>query len=136
VVLAQHAPGEIVERAFDAFRARDVGRLLELLDPQLEFRPVTALGLAAPTGRGHGAIELWMERIDRSGAEPLAVPRVIEAVGEDQVLAVGILSERGRMSGRFAASVAWVFRVRDGRIVSAFGYPSESAARRAISDGR
>jgi len=130
------APEDIVGCAFEAFRSREVEELLALLDPELEFRPVTALGLTAPTGHGHRAIQQWIEGIDRSGAEPLAVPRAIERVGDDLVLASGVLSERGRMSGRFAASVAWVFQVRDGRIVSAFGYPSEAAARRAISDGR
>jgi ketosteroid isomerase-like protein len=129
-------PEDIVRRSFEAFRARNVADLLDLLDPELEFRPVTALGLTAPTGHGHRAIEMWMDGIARSGAEPLAVPRTIELVGDELVLAAGVLSERGRMAGRFAASVAWVFRVRHGRIVSAFGYPSEAAARRAIREGR
>ncbi len=130
------APEEIVRRSFEAFRARNVTELLDLLDPELEFRPVTALGLTAPTGHGHRAIELWMDGMDRSRAEPLAVPRTIERISDELVLAAGVVSERGRMAGRFAASVAWVFRVRGARIVSAFGYPSEAAARRAISDGR
>ncbi len=132
--LVQPTGAEIVASAFHAFARRDKGALLVLLDPQIEFRPVNALGLTEGSGRGHEAVLLWMEGIDRAGTEPLASPRTIEMVGADMVLAAGVLSERGLGGGRFAASVAWLFRVRDGLIVSAFGYSSETAARRALHD--
>jgi ketosteroid isomerase-like protein len=132
--LVQPTAGEIVASGFRAFARHDKRALLALLDPELEFRPVNALGLTEGTGRGHEAVLLWMAGIDRAGTEPLASPRTIEMVGADVVLAAGVLSERGLGGGRFAASVAWLFRVRDGLIVSAFGYSSEAAARRALHD--
>lgn len=49
-----------------------------------------------------------------------------------RVLAVGVVSERGRTGGVYAATVAWVWRVHGGRIRGLYGYASEAEARRAL----
>jgi ketosteroid isomerase-like protein len=46
------------------------------------------------------------------------------------VLGVGVVADRGRGC---AATVAWVWHVRDGLIDRVAGYPSEAAARRSLS---
>jgi ketosteroid isomerase-like protein len=55
-------------------------------------------------------------------------------MGDGWVLVSGTTSEKTRGGGRFAAAVAWVFRVRDGLIQSAIGYPNVDEARKALQD--
>jgi ketosteroid isomerase-like protein len=129
-------PADVVARAFDALGRRDRDGLMALLDPDIEFQPVNALGLAEQTGHGHEDAREWMDEIDREGTEPWLYPRTIEHLGRGVVLVTGIASEKARAGERFAASVAWLVTVRDGRIVSSYGYPTETAARRAVAEMR
>ncbi len=93
-----------------------------------------ALGLIGGTGYGLDALHALLEELERGGSAPMAVPRTIEVIDDELVLAVGVISERGQVGGRFASAVAWLFRVREGRILAVFGYPTEAAARRALKD--
>jgi ketosteroid isomerase-like protein len=125
------APADVVAAAFAALAKRDRDGLLALLDPEIEFQPVNALGLIEETGHGHEDALRWIDEIDRFGTEPGLHPRTIEDLGNGVVLVAGVASEQARAGGRFASSVAWLVTVRDGRIVSSYGYPSEAVARRA-----
>lgn len=131
---ASMSSDELVRRLFDAFERNDLDAFFALLDPDVEFRPVDALGLVGVTGHGLRALRALLEELERGGSAPMATPRTIEVVDDELVLAVGVISERGQVGGRFASAVAWLFRVREGRILAVFGYPSEAAARRALKD--
>ena len=89
-----------------------------------------AFGLIGGTGYGLQALRALLEELERGGSARWSVPRTIEVVDDELVLAVGVISERGQVGGRFASAVAWLFRVREGRILAVFGYPTEAAARR------
>jgi ketosteroid isomerase-like protein len=128
------APVDVVARAFKALGERDREGLLALLHPEIEFQPVNALGLVEKTGHGHEDALRWMDEIDRDGTEPWLYPRTMEDLGGGRVLVAGIASEQARTGERFASSVVWVVTVRDGVIVSQYGYLSEEAARKALAD--
>jgi ketosteroid isomerase-like protein len=130
----EQAPVGVVRRAFDAFASGDMELLLTLLDTDLEFRPVNALGVMGGTGYGRDAFVEWTHALDREGSAFVASPRRLELVADEIVLVTGVVSQVGQVGGRFASAVAWLFRVRDGRILAAFGYTSEGAARRALND--
>ena len=130
----ESAPADLVAAAFKAFRARDRDAVRTLADPEVEFRVVNALGLIQENHRGIGAVMDWWDDMDRTDSWLLASPRTIEDMGNGWVLVSGTMSEKTRGGGRFAASVAWLFRVRGGLIQSAIGYPSPDEARKALAD--
>jgi len=125
------SPQELVRLAYRAF-ARNDGRLLSrFCHEELEVQPVDALGLVGDTLHGFDALRDWMRRSDEHGFNVTVWLRTLEPVGCDRVLGVGVVSERGRGC---AATVAWVWYVRDGLIHSVCGYPSEAAARRSLGE--
>jgi ketosteroid isomerase-like protein len=133
VELGDEPVTEVVRRAYMAFVKRDRPALLELFDQSIEFRPVDGLGLVGDTVRGLDAACEWLERRDGEGIEITVWLRTLEQFSSDQVLCVGVVSERGRAGRGYAATVAWICTVHDGRVQAIVGYPSEAAARRALS---
>ena len=127
-------PADLVRTAFSAFRQRDRETIRSISDPDVEFRTVDALGLVGDTRRGLDAVMEWWDQMDSSDSWLRASPRTIEDMGAGWVLVSGTQAEKGRTGGRFAASVAWLFKVRDGLIVSAIGYASDADARRALEE--
>ena len=125
---------ELVRRAYTAFARRDGLALRSLCHESLELRPVDGLGLVGETLHGIDAAGDWLRRRDALGHSASVWPRTLEEAGPDLVLGVGVVSEPGRTGHGFAATVAWVWHIRDGRIDCVHGYPSEAAARRALSD--
>ena len=130
----ESAPADVVAAAFRAFRQQDRKAVLAVIHPDLEFRAVSGLGLIGETRRGVDELLTWFAEMDEADSWLLASPRTIEDMGDGWVLAAGTMSEKARGGGRFAAIVAWVFSVREGRIQSAIAYPSEAEARRALQD--
>jgi ketosteroid isomerase-like protein len=128
----ESAPADVVATAFNAFRRQDRDAVLAISDPDVEFRAVTGLGLMGETRRGAAEVLKWFDEMDRADNWLLASPRTIEEMGDGWVLVSGTAAERARGGGHFAATVAWLFKVRDGRILSAIGYPSEAEARRML----
>jgi hypothetical protein len=94
---------------------------------------VDGLGLAGDTLHSLDAACAWLEQRDASGYHLSIRLRTLEQVSPDSVLGVGVVSERGRADRGYAATVAWVWRVRGGRIFSVYGYPSEADAKRALN---
>jgi ketosteroid isomerase-like protein len=131
---AEAAPTDLVVAAFKAFRQQDRETLRAIADPDVEFRVVNALGLTQQNNRGIGAVMEWWDEMDRTDSWLLASPRTIEDMGDGWVLVSGTTSEEARGGGRYAASVAWLFRIRAGLIQSAIGYPNVDEARRALED--
>ena len=123
----------LVERANRAFATDNVKLLRSLCHESLELRPVDALGFVSETLHGFEAAREWVLRRRALGYEVSIWVRTLEAVGDDAVLGVGVVSEHGHMDHGYAATVAWVWHVRDGRIACVYGYPSEAAARRELN---
>ena len=127
-------PADLVRTAFSAFRQRDRETIRSISDPDVEFRTVDALGLVGDTRRGLDAVMEWWDQMDSSDSWLRASPRTIEDMGAGWVLVVGTMSETGQSGGRVGASVAWLFRVCDGLLSAAIGFPNETEARRALAD--
>ncbi|MEX2196582.1 MAG: nuclear transport factor 2 family protein [Thermoleophilaceae bacterium] len=107
---------EIVRRAYAAFARRDLDRMLELVDPQIEFWTVTA----EETGRdepylGADGMRRYFADADAVWDELRLVPHVFESRG-DLIVATGrVYARRGGQV--IDSSAGWHWRVRDGRIV-------------------
>jgi ketosteroid isomerase-like protein len=125
---------ELVRRAYTAFARRDGAELRRLCHESFELRPVDGLGLVGETLHGIEAVDEWTSARDALGHSASIWPRTLEEVAPDLVLGVGVVSDPGRVGHGFAATVAWLWHIRDGRIDCVHGYPSEAAARRALSD--
>jgi len=124
---------DLVRDAYGAFARRDRETLRALCHDSLEFRPVDALGLLGEAMHGFDTACAWVARRENLGYAASMWLRTLEDVGPDHVLGVGVVSERGRTGHGYAATVAWIWRVRDGRIDCVHGYTSEAAARRALN---
>lgn len=124
---------DLVRRAYRAFARRDREALRDLCHDTLEFRPVDGLGLVGETMHGFDTACDWVARRERMGFVASVRLQTLERVGADNVLGVGVVSERGRTGHGYAATVAWIWRVSGGRIDYVYGYPSEAAARSALN---
>jgi ketosteroid isomerase-like protein len=120
----------LVKAVFAAFAERDVERVLELIDPEVEFTPVTAdfAGRTEPY-RGREGIRDYFRDVALVWDELRLTPRDFREVGESIVVT-------GRVNARSAArivdgSTGWVWRVRDGRVVYGRVYPSAADAEQA-----
>jgi ketosteroid isomerase-like protein len=109
---------ETVRRAFEAIGRRDMDALLRLYQPNAEFRPLTGTLVESGGYHGHEGIRAYFEEIDPVWDQMLPHADDLRAHG-DLVVVVGGCVVRGRESGAETdAAMAWVFRVRDGRIAS------------------
>jgi hypothetical protein len=124
------SPEELVRQAYRAFARRDGARLRSFCQPTLELRPVDALGLVGDPLQGFDAACDWVKERDQGGYNVTVWLRTLERIGPDHVLGVGVVAEHEQGC---AATVAWIWHVRDGLIDSVSGYPSEAAARRSFS---
>jgi ketosteroid isomerase-like protein len=121
----------VVKAVFAAFAERDVERVLELIDPEVEFIPVTAdfAGRTKPY-RGHEGIREYFRDVGLVWDDLRLTPRDFREVGESILVT-------GRVSARSTArivdgSTGWVWRVRDGRVVYGRVYPSAAEAEHAV----
>jgi ketosteroid isomerase-like protein len=120
----------VVKAVFAAFAERDVERVLELIDPEVEFTAVTAdfAGRTEPY-RGHEGIRAYFRDVGLVWDDLRLTPRDFREVGESIVVT-------GRVNARSAArivdgSTGWIWRVRDGRVVYGRVYPSAADAEQA-----
>jgi ketosteroid isomerase-like protein len=124
----------VVKAVFAAFAERDVERVLELIDPEVEFTPMTNdfAGRTEPY-RGHEGIREYFRDVSLVWDDLRLTPRHYRQVG-DSVLVTG------RVNARSAArivdgSTGWLWRVRDGRVVYGRVYPSAGEAEAAAEAG-
>lgn len=129
---------ENVERArqiFDAVVRRDVSRLTDLTDPEVEWRSFFAL-LEGGEYRGHDGIRKYVNDISEA-FEDLR-PELIDLLDAgDVVIGVGQVHYRGRGSGvETEERAGWVFRFRDGRLLlfRAFTDPAEALENVGLSE--
>jgi ketosteroid isomerase-like protein len=123
----------VVKAVFAAFAERDVERVLELIDPDVEFKALTNdfAGRTEPY-RGHEGIREYFRDLARVWDDLRLTPSDYREVG-DLVLVTG------RVNARSAArivdgSTGWIWRVRDGRVVYGRVYASAADAERAATD--
>jgi ketosteroid isomerase-like protein len=123
----------VVKAVFAAFAERDVERVLELIDPEVEFTAMTndLAGRTEPY-RGHEGIRDYFRDVSLVWEELRLTPRDYREVG-------GGVLVTGRVNARSSArivdgSTGWFWRVRDGRVVHGRVYASAAEAERAAMD--
>lgn len=121
-----------VRRAWARWLAGDVEGLLDQHDPEVEMRPVRAdeMDNVQPVYRGHEGIRRFVE--DWSPDWEI-LPNELQAFGGDRVLTLGRLLQKGAKRETYA--VAWVFQVKERKIVSTHGYMNPADALRALAVG-
>jgi ketosteroid isomerase-like protein len=120
---------ELARRAFDAFAERDVDALVELMDDDVEFLPVTAnLTTGGMPYCGHAGIAGYLEDVGRVWKELRVHPDEFRHGGEC-VVALGRIHARG--GGMIIdRPTGWVWRMRAGKIVWGRVYASQEEALR------
>ena len=119
---------------FTAFAERDVERVLELIDPEVEFTTLTSdyAGRTEPY-RGHDGIREYFRDVALVWDDIRLTPRAFREVD-------GNILVTGRVNARSAArivdgSTGWIWRVRDGRVIYGRVYASAADAEEAARDG-
>jgi ketosteroid isomerase-like protein len=121
----------VVKAVFAAFAERDVERVLELIDPEVEFTPLTAdfAGRTEPY-RGYEGMREYFRDVALVWDDLRLTPREFREVG-DSILVIGRVNARS--PARIVdGSTGWVWRVRNGRVVYGRVYASAGDAERAV----
>ena len=119
---------ELAHQLVDAVARQDLSRLIELTDPEVEWRSFFAQLREGGVYRGHDGIRQYVKDLGDTWDFLLTEVEDTLAVG-DVVLMVGRLRYRGKGSGVEAESLAgYLLKVREGRAVSmrAFREPVEA----------
>jgi ketosteroid isomerase-like protein len=129
---------ELARRAFEAFDRRDLDAVLEVCDPDVRLDVVTGgiAGRAEPY-RGHDGLREYLSDASRVWTELRMTPSEFHEAAGGVVVVVGRVYARG--SGRVVDSpTGWLWRLRDGRIVSGRVYPNpdEALAAAGLADRR
>jgi ketosteroid isomerase-like protein len=121
----------VVKAVFAAFSERDLGRVLELIDPEFEFTTVTSdyAGRTEPY-RGREGMREYFRDVALVWDDLRLNPREFRDVG-GSILVTGRVTARSP-SRIVEGSTGWVFRVRDGRVVYGRVYASASEAEEAV----
>jgi ketosteroid isomerase-like protein len=125
---------EVVERMFAAFAERDFDTLVDLMDPEVEFLPVTAnLTTGGVPYRGHDGIARYFDDVARVWPELRLFPEEVRDAERDGVVVVlgRVLARGGGMI--LDRPTGWVFQMRDGRIAHLRVYGSHEEAVEAAS---
>jgi uncharacterized protein len=125
---------EVVKATFAAFAERDLARVLELADPEIEFTAVTGEQAGRPEPyRGHDGMRQYFRDVASVWEELRLTPREFRVSG-DRILVTGKVSARSK-SRTVTGSTGWIWRVRDGLVTYARVYPSAADAMAAF-EGR
>jgi ketosteroid isomerase-like protein len=110
---------DIVVRLFEAFSRRELMDALELLHPDIVFQPMTAqVTRAGEPYRGHDGIRRYVADMEAQWEELTLQPSQIRAAG-DAVVALGLVSGRGRGGAFRDAPTTWMFKLKDGLVIDA-----------------
>ncbi len=126
---------EVVRRAFEAFRARDVKAMSDVFAAEGEWRPLLTAGgeLERRVYRGpDGMAEYWADLDDLFEGTEMHIG-ALEVVAPDTVLFSGRVTARARQSGVPIDERLWaVYTVRDRQLVRGTAYRSRAEALEAL----
>ena len=118
---------ELADEVFDAVTRRDLSRLIELTDPEIEWYSFFALGEEG-VYRGHDRTRQYFSDLD--DAWEILRPEVDDTLHVGQVVVlVGRIRYRGKSSGVETEShVGWMLKFREGRLICfrAFREPEQA----------
>lgn len=125
-----HENVDVVRRAFEAWNAGDVDRVIEMLDERFEFIPFRS----QLTGTAYFGAD-GMRAFARDAAEEWEYLRIVPEEFQDsgeQVLMLGRYDARGRASGiDLDFPAAWVARLHEGKLTHLRSYSDPDLAREA-----
>jgi ketosteroid isomerase-like protein len=125
------SPETLIGRLFNAFNQRDLGQIVDLCSPRMEFFAITAeeVGRAAPYVGPEGLRD-YLADVERFWEELLITPGRVER-RDDLLLVLGRVFVRNRELGIRDMPVAWIWRVEDGLFVrgEVFADPDEAISR-------
>jgi uncharacterized protein (TIGR02246 family) len=112
----------LVRQVFEAINRRDLQAMLDAYHPDADMSTLTSELVSGKPYRGHTGIREYFSSFADVWEELRLEPEEIRDLG-DRILVVGRWSSRGRESGAEVESpAAWIFAVRDGRIVFSRAY--------------
>lgn len=124
------SPEALVGRLFNAFNQRDLGQIVELCSPRMEFFAITAeeVGRGAPYVGPEGLRD-YLNDVERFWEELLITPGRVEC-RDDRLLVLGRVFVRNRELGIRDMPVGWIWQIEDGRFVrgEVFGDPDEAVS--------
>ena len=128
----------VVERLYACFNERDEEGIVALCDEEMEFYPVVtaeAIGRDAPYN-GRAGLHDYLSDVATVWEELQITPSLIEC-RRDSLLVRGRAYARSRELGIRDVPVAWIWEVREGRVVrgEVFPDPEEAVARFAAGVG-
>jgi ketosteroid isomerase-like protein len=125
------SPEALVGRLFNAFNQRDLGQIVELCSPRMEFFAITAeeVGRDAPYVGPEGLSD-YLKDVERFWEELLITPGRVEC-RDDRLLVLGRVFVRNRELGIRDMPVAWIWQLEDGLFVrgEVFADPDEAVSR-------
>jgi uncharacterized protein (TIGR02246 family) len=122
---------ELVRGVFDAINRRDVQAVLDAFHPDCDLSTLTSELVQGKAYRGHTGIREYFSSFADVWEELQLDPAEIRDLG-DRILVIGRWTSRGRESGaEVETPAAWIFAVRDGRIIFSHAYRD---AEEALSD--
>jgi ketosteroid isomerase-like protein len=115
-------PIRIVERAYDAFRERDLDALTAMSDPAIEITSVTGViaGRDDPY-RGAGALASYLDDVERIWDEIEILPQEFSETSDGNVLVFGRVRAR-RGNARIDTPNAWMWELRGDKVVKVHVY--------------
>jgi ketosteroid isomerase-like protein len=129
---------DVAERMFAAFAERDFDALVALMDPAVDFLPVTAnITTGGMPYRGHDGVARYFADVERVWPELRLFPEQYRD-GRDEgcVLVLGrVLARGGGMI--LDRPTGWVFSMRDGKIarLRVYGTHDEALAAAGLGSG-
>ncbi len=104
--------------AFNRAFEHSTSELYELLDPQAEWIPITAV-LEGNSYQGHDGVRQWIEEMRRDWEVFETRPEEFRDLGDDRVLILGTWRARGRSSGVELdfQQAAWLVQCRGGKVI-------------------
>lgn len=125
------SPEALIGRLFNAFNQRDLGQIVELCSPRMEFFAITAeeVGRDAPYVGPEGLRD-YLTDVERFWEELLITRGRVER-RDDRLLVLGRVFVRNRELGIRDMPVAWIWQLEDGLFVrgEVFGDPDEAVSR-------
>jgi ketosteroid isomerase-like protein len=121
---------DVVRRAFIAWQAGAMGELEALLADDVVWKPTPLSGTGDQIFRGRAGVTEWASAVLSRGGEVRNEIDELRDLG-DRVLVLGSVFERVGDEVRVDAELAWLFQIRDERIVRGEGFLSRDDALRA-----
>jgi len=123
---------DVVQLAFGAIGRRDIGGLLSLYDPRIEFLPLTGTRVESGGYAGHAGVRDYFEESAEVWEEMRPYAQALWTVGE-HVVVIGGCAVRGRGSGAECDDpMAWVITLRNGKIIRHRGHRTGEEALESV----